>query len=209
MQYRIQKKQIGLRRLAGINRGWFRLPGSQDLPVELGPSEIEAGAEVPESSIAFPVSKTSDAPLTGIRAPPTAMWKLDFVVWSMIWNTIFQAILCGLMWGFNRYRRPSWSTGLFVCLGCGVAIAGGIMSFIEGKHVKAVEGVRVSEADQERLRRDRELGITHWNNINDEAPKQKKEKAGKSGLFMRKQKATDVDIEGAAGLQEGAGQLVR
>ena len=38
LQYRIQKKEIGIRRLAGINRGWFRLAGSQDLPVSIGPS---------------------------------------------------------------------------------------------------------------------------------------------------------------------------
>lgn len=33
MQYRIQKKEVGLRRLAGINRDWFRLAGSHELPV--------------------------------------------------------------------------------------------------------------------------------------------------------------------------------
>lgn len=208
MQYRIQKKEIGLRRLAGINRGWFRLEGSQHLPVNIGPSEIEEGAQVPENCVAFPISKTPNAPLTGVRAPPTAWWKLDFVIWMMIWNTLLQGVLCGLMWGFNRYNRPSWSTGLFVCLGCGVAIFGGIMSFIEGKHVKAIEGVPVSEEDQERLKRDRELGITHYNNINDEKPKEKKEKDEKSGLFHRKQKAAEVDVE-VQGLREGATQLVK
>ncbi|CZT02032.1 uncharacterized protein RAG0_09357 [Rhynchosporium agropyri] len=184
MQYRLQKKEIGLRRLAGINRGWFRLAGSQELPITLGPGAIDTELpNTPENTIPFPISKIPDAPLTGIRAPPTAIWKLDFVIWTMVWNTFLQAVLCGFMWGYNRYDRPSWSTGFFVACACIVAAAGGIMGFIEGKHVKAIEGVPVTEADQERLRRDRELGITHYNNIKAEKPKEKKEK---KGLFRRK-----------------------
>ncbi|KUJ20991.1 uncharacterized protein LY89DRAFT_704949 [Mollisia scopiformis] len=197
LQYRVMKNELGLRRLAGINRGWFRLAGSQDLPIELGPAEVEAGAEVPESSIPFPISRTPNAPLTGIRAPPTKMWKLDFVIWTMVWNTFLQAVLSGFMWGLNRYNRPSWSTGLFVAMACIVAACGGIMAFIEGKHVKAIEGVPVSEKDQERLKRDRELGITHYNNIKDEGPKEKKTSEQK-GLFKRKQKTEAVAVDEGA-----------
>lgn len=187
MQYRIQKKEVGLRRLAGINRGWFRLAGAETLPVELGPATIETeAANCPESTLPFPISKISNAPLTGIRAPPTKMWKLDFVIWTMVWNTFLQAVLSGFMWGLNRYNRPSWSTGLFVAMACIVAAMGGIMAFIEGKHVKAIEGVPISEEDQEKLLRDREAGIQHYNNINDEKPKEKKVKAEKNGVFKRK-----------------------
>jgi hypothetical protein len=213
MQYRIQKKEIGLRRLAGINRGWFRLAGSQDLPAQFGPTEAEAAAgnsSFSESKVAFPLNKTPEAPLTGIRAPPTALWKLDFVIWTMVWNTFLQAVLSGFMWGMNRYDRPSWSTGLFVALACIVAACGGIMSFIEGKHVKAIEGVPVSEEDQERLRRDREQGITHWNNIKGEKPKEKKAKEpqGTSIQFTKPTQAEDVQVELGA-LREGAGQIIR
>lgn len=75
LQYRIRKDETGLRRLAGINRGWFRLAGSQDLPVELGPADIETeAANVRGSSIPFPIYKIPNAPLTGVRAPPTAMY---------------------------------------------------------------------------------------------------------------------------------------
>lgn len=206
LQYRVTKNELGLRRLAGINRGWFRLAGSQNLPVELGPAEVEAGAEVPENVVPFPISKTPNAPLTGIRAPPTKMWKLDFVIWTMVWNTFLQAVLSGFMWGLNRYNRPPWSTGLFVALACTVAACGGIMSFVEGKHVKAIEGVPISEKDQERLKRDKELGITHYNNIKDEGPKE--EKAKKEGLFKRKQKAEAVAANESA-MEEGATQIGR
>ncbi|KAG0647040.1 hypothetical protein D0Z07_6420 [Hyphodiscus hymeniophilus] len=194
LQYRVQKKELGLRRLAGINRGWFRLADSQDLPVTLGPADIETEmANVPEHCIPYPISKIPNAPLTGIRAPPTKLWKLDFVIWSMVWNTFLQAVLSGFMWGLNRYNRPSWSTGLFVAMACIVAACGGIMSFVEGKHVKSIEGVPVSEKDQERLKRDNELGITHWNNINDEKPKEPKEKKASRGhLFHRKEKDVDT-----------------
>lgn len=165
LQYRVKKNEMGLRRLAGINRGWFRMEGSQHLPVALGPDSIEA--ELPngaEGSIPFPTNKISNAPLTGIRASPTAMWKLDFVIWTMVWNTFLQAVLSGFMWGLNRYKRPSWSTGLFVALACIVAACGGVMSFVEGKRVKSIEGVPVSEKDQERLKRDSEIGIKHVGN---------------------------------------------
>ncbi|KAI9050033.1 hypothetical protein LZ554_006178 [Drepanopeziza brunnea f. sp. 'monogermtubi'] len=211
MQYRIQKKEVGLRRLAGINRSWFRLAGSQDLPVTLGPAEVANELfNVPESSIPFPVSRIPDAPLTGIRAPPTALWKLDFFIWTMVWNTLLQAVLSGFMWGLNRYDRPSWSTGLFVALACIVAASGGIVTFIEGKHVKAIEGVPVSKADQERLRRDRELGILHYNNINAEKPKEKKkvEEDEESGLLKRKLNGHEkAPVESA--LEHGATQVVR
>jgi hypothetical protein len=211
MQYRIQKKEIGLRRLAGINRGWFRLEGSQNLPIELGPAAIETEINnVPASSVAFPIIKIPDAPLTGIRAPPTAMWKLDFVIWTMVWNTFLQAVLSGFMWGFNRYKRPSWSTGLFVALACIVAACGGIMSFVEGQHVKGIEGVPVSEKDQERLKRDNEMGIVHFNNIKDARPKDKKEKKskGEKMSLKRNQNVEDEVVEQSA-MEEGARTLVK
>ncbi len=82
------------------------------------------------------------------------------------------------------------------------------MSFIEGKHVKAIEGVPVTEADQERLRRDRELGIVHYNNIKAEKPKEKKAKEEKATLFKRKHKSGDVSrVESA--LEDGATQTVK
>ena len=209
LQYRVLKKEMGLRRLAGINRGWFRLAGSQDLPAEFGPAEAENGIEShPTSALAYPLKKQSSAPLTGVRAPPTALWKLDFVIWSMVWNTFLQAVLSGFMWGLNRYDRPSWSTGLFVALACIVAAAGGIMSFIEGKHVKSIEGVPVSDKDKERLARDREAGITNYNNIKGEKPKEKKADEEK-GLFHRKAKHTEsVQVEEDA-IREGVNQIAR
>ncbi|TGO67542.1 hypothetical protein BOTNAR_0040g00270 [Botryotinia narcissicola] len=210
LQYRIGKNEMGLRRLAGINRSWFRLAGSESLSPEIGPSQLAAqdsDTPLPQSSLAFPLSKSPDAPLTGVRAPATAMWKLDFVVWTMVWNTFLQAVLSGFMWGLNRYDRPSWSTGLFVALACMVAAAGGIMSFVEAKKVKAIEGVPVSEEDRERLRMDRELGVLHYNNIKDEGPKEK-EKEGK-GKRTKGEKSRAEEARIQASIKEGVAQVIR
>jgi len=93
-----QKRMIGLRRLAGIHRGWFRLRGSQQWLNEAGDERDEENEAVP-----LPLTKRLDPPLTGVRAPPTATWRLDFVIWCNVWNTFFQVCLCGFMWGLNRY----------------------------------------------------------------------------------------------------------
>lgn len=74
------------------------------------------------------------------KVPKTAAWKLDFVVWMYVANTLLQVVLSGFMWGMNRVERPSWSTGLFVALACIVAGAGGGMVWWEGKKVKRIEG---------------------------------------------------------------------
>lgn len=50
---------------------------------------------------------------TGEKAPPTKLWKLAFTVDMMVLNTVLQAVLCYFMWGYNRFDRPSWATGMF------------------------------------------------------------------------------------------------
>ena len=140
LYYRTANKTEGLRRLAGIHRSWFRLKGSdfQD--------EVPASERLPDeenAALPVPLNKRPDPPLTGVRAPPTATWKLDFVIWCNVLNTFLQACLCGFMWGMNRYNRPSWATGFFIAIACVVAGMGGIMMFVEGKKVKQVEGVPV------------------------------------------------------------------
>ncbi|KAL8719217.1 MAG: hypothetical protein Q9225_003744 [Loekoesia sp. 1 TL-2023] len=146
-KWRIGKKYDGLRKLAGIHRSWFRLPGSDQLPVD-GTNTLEYETSNPANpSIPIPATKAPDQPLTGIRAPPTSLWKLDYVIWAYVLNTFLQAVLSGFMWGLDRYDRPSWSTGTFVALACIVAGLGGLMVFMEGKRVKAVEGIPVREAE--------------------------------------------------------------
>ncbi|KAK6822791.1 hypothetical protein PG987_014336 [Apiospora arundinis] len=189
LKYRMGKNPEALRELAGVHRNWFRLVGSQELPVHIGPKNIkETHAQFPETSVPWPVETISNPPPTGIRAPPTKMWKLDFIVWFNIANTLLQVVLSTFMWALNRYDRPSWSTGLFVCLACIAAAIAGITMGLEGKHVKTIEGVPLTDRDRERLSRDKELGIPHHNNIKDKDPvelekkeKKKQKKAKKGG----------------------------
>ncbi|CAK7271955.1 hypothetical protein SEPCBS119000_004871 [Sporothrix epigloea] len=170
LQWRVAKKEQGLRRLAGVHRGWLRLPGSEDLPITTGPANVPP--ETPCSAIPFPESKIPDLPLTGQRAPPTRHWVIVFILCMNLGNTFLQAVLCGFMWGMNRYTRPSWSTGLFVALGCIAGALGGLGMFFEGKRVKGIEGVPLTDEDRAKLLRDREKGIYHYNNLKGKKPKE-------------------------------------
>ncbi len=174
LKYRLQGQHDGLRRLAGIHNSWFRLQGTQELPVNVGPDTLTD--DVPKRCVPLPESSMPRAPLTGTRAPATAVWKLDFVIWNMVWNTFAQMALCGLMWGMNRYDRPSWATGFLIGIGMVIAMVGGYVMFLEGKKAKRIEGVPLTDRDRERLARDKELGIPHYNNIKDKKPKEKRRK---------------------------------
>lgn len=171
LKYRVLGNYDGLRRLAGIYRSWFRLPGSQELAPDVGPGNIPG--DVPANCVPIPEKSMPDPPLTGMRAPATKLWKLDLMIWSMVWNTFAQCGLCGIMWGMDRYTRPSWATGFLVAIACVLGMVGGLVIFLEGRAVKSVEGVPLTERDLEKLARDRELGIPHYNNIKDRKPKDK------------------------------------
>jgi hypothetical protein len=69
----------------------------------------------------------------------TKKWKLDLIVWCNTWNTIFQACLAGCMWGMDRFNRPSWTTGLFVCLACTVAGVGGFVTYKETRRTRNLQ----------------------------------------------------------------------
>ncbi|KAK0722828.1 hypothetical protein B0T26DRAFT_612640, partial [Lasiosphaeria miniovina] len=170
LKYRVNGDYTGLRRLAGIHRSWFRLEGSQGLPNDIGPPD-NIPETLPEAVVPIPAKHMPNAPLTGSRAPATSVWKLDFVIWSMVLNTFAQCGLCGIMWGINRYDRPSWTTGFLVAVGCIIAIVGGLAMFYEGKHVKSIEGVPCSDRDLKKLAADEEKGLPHYNNIKDKKPK--------------------------------------
>ena len=165
LQFRIRGRADALRRLGGIHRSWFRLPGSHNLPAV--PIEDLPNPES-NPAIPLPINKTPEPPLTGIRAPETKLWRLDYVIWAYVLNTFLQAVLSGFMWGLNRYNRPSWSTGTFVALACIVAGLGGLMAFQEGKRIKAVEGIPVKE---EEVLRDVEKAV-----VEKKSKKQKRKK---------------------------------
>ncbi|KAE8450777.1 hypothetical protein EG329_005690 [Mollisiaceae sp. DMI_Dod_QoI] len=129
---RLQKNRYAMKRLSDQNKAWFRPPmWYYETDESDGPSF--------EKHVTF----------TGEDAPPTQLWKLSFVVWMMVWNTLFQAVLAAMMWGYNRINRPTWSTGTFIGLGCGVSLLAGLMMWWEGRKVKRIEGPVVVEKENE------------------------------------------------------------
>jgi hypothetical protein len=149
MQYRIWHEHLALRKLAAVHKGWFRLPESHHLDPSVNPADLVEGRDDDAIQLQpFPLSKAPRAPWTGLRAFPTALWKMDFVIWLMFMNTIFQVILCGFMWGENRFVRPAWTTALFIVLGMLSGIAAGWVQFAETKKIKQREGVPVETAAQ-------------------------------------------------------------
>jgi len=142
LYWRVTGRLDPLRKLSAWHRTWFRLPGSDTLDSTTN----EPRNEREEQYLPVPLSKAPDLPLTGVRAAPTKLWMMDFFVWSAMGNTLFQVILCVFMWRMNRFDRPSWATGLFVCLGCLSAGLGGLLQFREGKRIKGIEGVPLEVA---------------------------------------------------------------
>ncbi|KAF7907791.1 hypothetical protein BELL_0454g00030 [Botrytis elliptica] len=135
LQVRFGKNKKAMKRLAKQNESWFR-PGAWYTDSLRDENE--------ENAVSIP------ATFTGEVAPPTSLWKLSFVVWMMVLNTLFQGVLAGFMWGYNRINRPSWATGTFIACGCAVSLFAGIMMWWEGRKVKKIEGpvIKVIEPDE-------------------------------------------------------------
>lgn len=143
VRYTVEGSSEPLRRLAATYRTWFRLPGSQTLPVDVGAAQVESWLSQSSSLkdiVPYPARCVPEAPPSGRRAMLTPLWKLGTVVGLNFMNTLFQAILSGFMWCYNRHTRPPWSVGLFLCLAFASSTAAGVLGFIEVRRVKKVEG---------------------------------------------------------------------
>ncbi|KAF3930515.1 hypothetical protein ABW19_dt0201360 [Dactylella cylindrospora] len=153
MRYRVKHDQKALNHLANIHRGWFRADdkGPRTYPLRYNANDEEDLTQSQTTAQSQLTHRTISRTRTGKYASPTAVWKLDLVIWFYVWNTIFQAILAGGMWGMNRYVRPDWFTALFIVLGFGVAIAAGVVIGIEGKRIKKVEGSPLKRLPLEKI----------------------------------------------------------
>lgn len=61
-------------------------------------------------------------------------------------NSVFQCMLCGCMWGLNRFQRPAWTTGSLIPASFLCGIAAGVLIWRGGNQTKKVKEV------EERLR---------------------------------------------------------
>lgn len=144
LQHLSRRDLLALRGLAGTYRAWFRLPGSHTVPVDIGPAEAESWLSqntTLEDVVPHPPQSIPETPPSRRRATPTALWKLEVTIGLNLMNTVFQAVLSGFMWGYDRHTRPSWSVGLFLCLAFAASIIAGMIGFVEGKRVKKMEGI--------------------------------------------------------------------
>ncbi|KAL2846894.1 hypothetical protein BJY01DRAFT_247084 [Aspergillus pseudoustus] len=136
-----EKSLAGIARLASIHQAWYRSP---IVVVGCVGCVGDCGCEQNKPA----TTEGLDLSINGARvAPATATWKMDFVVWCNMWNTIFQGCLAGCMWGMNRFNRPSWTTGLFVALACVVAGAAGYMVFRETRRVARLMETKTADSD--------------------------------------------------------------
>ncbi|KAL2831583.1 hypothetical protein BJY01DRAFT_240086 [Aspergillus pseudoustus] len=113
-----ESRERGFDRLAKVHANWYHRGSGAALL--LGPVNSDGQEGGPERGY----------------ATPTPGWKLDVAVWGNILNTVFQTCLAVCMWALNRFNRPSWTTGLFVCLACVAAAVPGILMWLEKKRVK-------------------------------------------------------------------------
>ena len=137
------KSLAGIARLVSIHQAWYRLPIATPCVCHVDGVDFQG---TKSASAKAPILS-----LSGARIPATRSWKLDFVVWCNMWNTIFQGCLAGCMWGMNRFNRPSWTTGLFVALACCMAGMAGWMVFHETRKVVRDEAKAVSTETRSEL----------------------------------------------------------
>ncbi|THY12803.1 hypothetical protein D6D01_08510 [Aureobasidium pullulans] len=116
-----------LKKLAKRNNDWFRMGGRH------GEEHLEDARNT----------------FTGKHAPPTKSWKLDLMVWLTAFNTFFQVGMAFFMWHWNRVDRPSWGTGTFIGLGCGVSLTAGVLAWWEGRKIKLIEGPKLLATPKE------------------------------------------------------------
>ncbi|KAI2466047.1 hypothetical protein F4781DRAFT_407002 [Annulohypoxylon bovei var. microspora] len=135
--------KVAMGRLATQNKGWFRPPlwarEDEDSPTDTVQDDSRRSVESTEKPAAT---------FTGNVAPPTALWKLALTICMMVLNTLFQVALSYFMWAYNRLNRPTWATGTFIALACGVSAIAGIVSWWEGRKVKKTEGPELKIIDQ-------------------------------------------------------------
>ncbi|KAI4599418.1 hypothetical protein KJ359_001860 [Pestalotiopsis sp. 9143b] len=129
------RNKAAMQKLAAQNSGWFRPPAWYH-----GQEGTGNGAAARTSSDDVVPAMVKRPTFTGERAPPTALWKLGLTIFMMVLNTAFQVVLSYYMWAYNRIDRPTWATGTFIGLGCGVSAIAGLVSWWEGRKVKKIEG---------------------------------------------------------------------
>ncbi|KAJ1308411.1 hypothetical protein OPQ81_004116 [Rhizoctonia solani] len=90
-----------------------------------------------------------------------------FICLFIDFNSVFQCMLCGCMWGLNRFERPAWTTGTLIPASFLCGIAAGVLIWRGGNQTKKVQEV------EQRLRdaldmESRGIGIVGYTGAHDQ-----------------------------------------
>jgi hypothetical protein len=165
IRFRCFDDHESLRKLAAVNKSWVRLADIECL--QLANCATKAHGSKPAASrgslragdiTAVSAEAVSNASASGammaMYAPVTRLWKIDFVVWLFILNTIFHGVLCGFMWGVTRYDRPRWAQGTFMALSFLCMGLARLMMVWEGRVVRKAEQKAIEKKHNSRTNRE-------------------------------------------------------
>ncbi|SGY19092.1 BQ5605_C014g07559 [Microbotryum silenes-dioicae] len=129
-----------------------------------------------------------------------AIWISFF----MIGNSAFQAILCGVMWGLNRFDRPAWTTGCLIPLSFGCGIAGAVLIWQCSERTKRKAEVtakvwRMMKKDEEELQK-RRKEATERRVARHKEKKHRLGAAGLGALALGRKSKVDLEASKAADL---------
>ncbi|KAI5481126.1 hypothetical protein MNV49_005561 [Pseudohyphozyma bogoriensis] len=152
----LSKAESGLGMSGGKGEGSLETAGPPDESLEevvLTPKEEE---RLRRCQIRFAKSQTWYRPHT---SPTHHASPIKWAIWytiAMIGNSIFQAMLCGVMWGLDRWERPAWTTGCLIPLSFGCGIAAAVIVWQVGVKTKRKAEVTAAlwailKADEEKL----------------------------------------------------------
>lgn len=157
------------RKLAGLYRGWYRLPGSDKLPEYLGPPQSYKRIDISNSgmitpyskdeiiklesneAIPLPISLMPAPPLTGVRSAPSRSCCLDIFIGMSLLNTLLQIIYASMVWSTTRFQRSEIRlmtvSLVLITTGCLTAFATVFVAHRQSKRVRNIEGVPLQDYD--------------------------------------------------------------
>ncbi|KAM0790184.1 hypothetical protein ACM66B_005502 [Microbotryomycetes sp. NB124-2] len=123
-------QDIELKAVSGLEKVQTNL--SEEEPV-LSDKELE---RLRKAQMSYSKSQTYYRAHTTPTHHATPIKWAFIIALLMVGNSAFQAMLCGVMWGLNRFNRPAWTTGCLIPLSFGCMIAASIMIWQAGERTK-------------------------------------------------------------------------
>lgn len=65
----------------------------------------------------------------------SSFWKLFLVIMLLMMSSVFQVLLCVVMWHYDRYTRPTWATASLIGASSFFVIVAGLITMIETRRI--------------------------------------------------------------------------